>query len=587
MVANRTNRETSSRFGPLVLLLTLLPALSRWWLSQLPAGADTAVHFYRAVELDWLIRNGIWYSRWLPDLVFGYGYPLFNYYGPLANYLIVAWHGLGLNFTAATLAAFACADVLGAFGAYLLARDTLGRLPGLVAAIAYAYSPYILASLYRGALPESLGLGLLPWLLWAFYRLWHTPSLKWLIVGAGLFALFPPTHNPSTALATVILVAFVCALYFANQSPHASRSTLHVLGALALGLGLSAFFWLPIPLELQYIDISKAYGPAVINYHNNFLALGQVFALPKPVDPNLIGGTVAYGVGLPQAILALLALVTLRRLTREQKMLLGLSALAIPVLIFLTLPQSVRVWENLPGLSLIQFPGRLLGPASLLLALLAGSLFVETPETPHRGVSTKTWMKVAMLSVSTLAIILFGFGWLYTAVDESIPAQPTVTDIQAYEHRTGVVGTTTAGEYLPKWVETRPPDESLQAQYAQGPVIQRLDAGSLPTDAQLLSQTLGLLSQKVQLDAPESFTARFNVFYFPGWTAVVDGTPVEVKPETGTGLVLVPVPAGQHTVFLQFTDTWPRTLGWLISGLALLVTVVLGVRGWFGVQKKV
>lgn len=564
MAFQATPKNQAKGWGPLAVLAALLPALSRWALVQLPAGADTAIHFFRAVELDWLIQNGIYYARWLPDLVFGYGYPLFNYYGPFANYLIVALHRLGLNFTPATLAAFAVADLVGAWGAYLLARDTLGRVPGLATAIAYAYSPYLLASLYRGALPEALGLGVLPWLLWAFYRLWHTPNAGWIAAAGGVLALLPPTHNPSAALGAATLAVFVLALAAVGRT---RQQVLSVIAALILGLGLSAFFWLPIPFELQYIDITKAYSPTVINYHSNFLSLAQVFALPKPTDPDLIGGSVSYGLGLPQVILALASFLVWKQRTREQKMLLGLAAIAAPVLIFLTLPQAVTVWERVPGLSLIQFPGRLLGPASLLLALLGGSVFVDAPRTK--------W-----LVIGSVAIILFGIGWMYTATDPTLPQTPTVADIQQYEHRTGVVGTTTAAEYLPKWVEQRPADLSLQANYAEGMPIKRFDSTSLPSGGQVLTQTASVLSQSLKVDSPKAFAARFNLFYFPGWTATVDGAPTPIGPQAGDGFVLVQVPAGTHTVAVQFGDTQIRSISWVVSGIALVVFVLLGLRGW-------
>jgi hypothetical protein len=558
---------------PITLLIALLPALSRWWLGQLPAGADTAVHFYRAVELNWLIQNGILYSRWLPDFVFGYGYPLFNYYGPFANYLIVFFYFVGLAFIPATLAAFALTDVFGAFGAYLLARDTLGKLPGLIAAIAYAYSPYLLASLYRGALPESIGLALLPWLLWSLYRLWHQPSPHRLVFAAFLFALFPITHNPSTALASVIALAFILALLFSHHASRISRYSLFIVYlSLFIGLALSAFFWLPIIFEIQYIDIAKAYAPDVINYHHNFLALEKVIAPPQPIDPNLIGTNIVYGLGWPQLILAFISLFAFRRRTPEQKVLLGLSLFALPLLVFLTLPQSVKVWETVPGLSLIQFPARLLGPASLLLALLVGSVFVDS--TRAGG------LRAIVVATSVAAIILFGFGWLYTGTDRTIPAQPTLADIHAYEHRTGVVGTTTAAEYLPKWVQERPPD--LYLDYAQPPINRIV----VPSDVTIISETPGPLTQHVELETPTDFTAVFTTFYFPGWAATVDGQTVSVAPTSGQGLISFVVPAGRHTLTLQFTDTPPRTIGILISLVTLATTIIVAFWIKFGVRAE-
>src|SRR6185295_15935025 len=108
------------------------------------------------------------------------------------------------------------------------------------------------------------------------------------------------------------------------------------------------------------------------NFHHNFLSLGQLFSVPKPVDPDMIGGSVFAGLGLPQLSLALVGLAAIRGRTHEQKVLLVSAAAADLALVALTLSPSVRVWETLPGLSLIQFPARLLGPAGLMLAVLGG-----------------------------------------------------------------------------------------------------------------------------------------------------------------------------------------------------------------------
>ncbi len=41
------------------------------------------------------------YPRWLMDLAFGYGYPIFNFYPPLAEFLAESLHLIGFNFAAA------------------------------------------------------------------------------------------------------------------------------------------------------------------------------------------------------------------------------------------------------------------------------------------------------------------------------------------------------------------------------------------------------------------------------------------------------------------------------------------------------
>ncbi|HRF50054.1 MAG TPA: hypothetical protein PLC98_20650, partial [Anaerolineales bacterium] len=234
-------RRERNDWAWLALFVALLPALARWWLSALPGGPDQAIHVFRAVELDWAISQGVWYPRWSADLVYGYGYPLFNVYGPGAQYLIVLLHRLGLSFVSATLAAFALADMLGAFGAFAFGRALFGARGGLLTAVAYAYAPYVLMSLHRGALPEALGLALLPWLLWSLWELHRLPGALKLARAAALFAAFPFIHNPSTALAGGCGAALIIALSLVVRGRERWRSTTACLAALALGLVVSAW----------------------------------------------------------------------------------------------------------------------------------------------------------------------------------------------------------------------------------------------------------------------------------------------------------------------------------------------------------
>ena len=68
-------------------------------LPALPCSDDAAFHLLRLTQLDVLLRQGVWYSRWAPDMAQGYGYPLFNFYAPLAYYAaaLLSHLGAGLN----------------------------------------------------------------------------------------------------------------------------------------------------------------------------------------------------------------------------------------------------------------------------------------------------------------------------------------------------------------------------------------------------------------------------------------------------------------------------------------------------------
>lgn len=565
-------RRERDAWAWLVLLVALLPALARWWLSALPGGPDQAIHVFRAVELDWAISQGALYPRWAADLVYGYGYPLFNVYGPGAQYVIVLLHRLGLTFVSATLAAFALADVLGAFGAYAFGRSLFGTRGGLLTAVAYAYAPYVLMSLRRGTLAEALGFSLLPWLLWLVWELHRAPGLWTFARAAALYAAMAYIHHISTAVAGGCAVGLIVALSWATGGRERWRSTAACVGALALGLIVSAWYWMPVVFEVGAIQLERAYGPPELNYHYYFLTLGELLSWPQAFDRTLIGGETPRALGWPQMALAVAALTALGRRPTRQRVVLIAAAIGALGLAALTQSWTLGVWEHIPGLSLIQFPTRLLGPASLLLAVLAGSLTADGVARP----AARRWM----VPVAAGIMMLYALPWTYGGIDPSVPANPTLIDIQDWERRTGTIGTTTAGEYLPITVQTLPDAYALREAYAQGAPIDRLDRTSLPGDARATTTRVGYTQQQATIESASAFTAVFNVFAFPGWRAVVNGVEAPITPTTPDGRISVAIPAGRSVIDLDFGTTPARQVGGAVTSIGLLVLMGLSVVAW-------
>ncbi len=575
-----------------VTLLLTVPALLRWALPNLPGGADTALHTLRAVELAWAIQNGHWWPRYAPDLAYGYGYPLFAAYGLGAQYVILAWHALGLALVPATLAAFALCDAVGALGTFALVRARFGTMAGWLGAAVYAYSPYVLMSLQRGALPEAIGLALLPWLWWSLAREVPPGALSW----TGLVRHGTPTaltlagilvsHNPSSALAAGTAAVVLGATTALAPGPERRRTALVGVTGLGLGLGLGAFFWLPVVFDAPYLSLAIAYANPVMDYRNNFLGLGELLSLPQPYDVRLIGEQVPRALSWPALGLTGLAALRWRAYDRIQRTWWVGAVLGAVLVAGLTLAAAAPAWERIPGLRLIQFPARLLGPASLMVALAAAAVLVarRTGDDAVGGVglpAARAPQAQGMALLAALTVVMLnGAAWMTHFLDLSVPAQPTLADVHSREVRTGTVGTTTAGEYYPIWVTERPPADKLIARYADGPLITRFDPASLPPGARLLDDRPGFLTETVVVDSPTAFTAVFELHVFPGWQARLDGAPVETRPLAPYGFLGVEVPAGQHTLAVFFGSTPARDgAGWL-SGLTLVLIASAWAVSW-------
>ncbi|HZQ46920.1 MAG TPA: hypothetical protein VFC07_07915, partial [Verrucomicrobiae bacterium] len=66
-------------------------------------------------------------------------------------------------------------------------------------------------------------------------------------------------------------------------------------------------------------------------------------------------------------------------------------------------------------------------------------------------------------------------------------------------------------------------------------------------------------------------------FYFPGWSALLDGRLVPVSP-SAEGLVLIPIPSGHHSVRLSLLRGLAERTGIIASQISLIILLGLGMR---------
>jgi len=590
----------------LVALLPLLRGVS-------PCSHDGALHYFRVVTMHHALKQGLLFSRWLPDLAFGYGFPFFNYRAPLPYYLALGLHLTGLPLPLALNLLYVLSILGCAMGAYLLARDLFGPEAGVVAAVAYAYAPYqFLDALLRANGPESAALALLPFVLWAFRRLALKGGRRWFLVATGLLATLYLTHNISSLLFTPFLMAYLGLLGWV----HRRRGRWGwVALALGLALGLSAFFWLPALAEKGYVQLYLTRATRNNDFHFNFLKLAEIFAPPAPVDTSLMNPPMEIHLGLAQAMLAGLGLVmgllplspplggmkggrpSLRgespqaaKCSRERRAVLLFFAASAALFVFLSTRSSLWLWEHLPLLPFVQFPWRFVGRAALPVALLTAGLAPPPSfppsggdeggerNTPHVSRFTPHVSRI-WLPITISALILAALPYTYPPLGYCpAPAHPTVSDVHRYERQSRLVGVDPLGAYFPIWVQQRPEESPLETQYAAGGTIARFDGTALPEGAAILEAEYGPNHARLVVESPVPFCARYLTFYFPGWRAWVGGEPVEVRPSKPEGLITFDVPAGRAHIHVRFGETRLRLAADALSLLSLLALVVLAVR---------
>jgi len=548
--------------GHRVWLALPLLAIPAWWpfyREGLPRSLDGTVHLLRLGVLDYHIRQGVLYPRWSPELMLGYGYPVFSFYAPGAYYLVEGLRLLGFSLYTAFILVFCGLILVAGFGMFLLACDLFGtdhKWSALIAATAYMFAPYLLSNVYiRGGIAETGAQAILPWVLWSMRRLIdaaQTPVLGqptmrqpavylWAVAfSLGSLAI---THTLALLLVPPLLIGYIVVRWW--QTGPTLRSLGWVGGALLLAMGISAFFWLPLLGERSYLaatgyQIAKTIWLPTSGWTwGNFLDTGWTYTYTFIRPPRL---------GWLQLVLAGAGWLAARRRDAEWLFFLGValsSGLAIGVW---TLP----LWLSNDTLAAVQFPWRLLILLSLPLALFAGGI----PLRLRAG-----WWQTGV-GLLLLAIILLG-QQPYTNWMEVFSADGTAVDLPLIAQLEAKEGVVTGGESssLVQEFRSRWAAQTLMLAPSSAPTTQKIDLTIHKANAYALDLTVtSAISQPL----------RFQSFYFPGWQAHLDEqTALTLYPSTNLGLLTVDLPPGNHHLQLSWAGTTIQRWAGMISLLTL------------------
>ncbi len=584
-----------------ICLVAVWPLISR---ASLPEGTDAELHIFRLHELSLLIRGGEFYPRWAPNFYHGYGYPIFNYYAPLTYYLAVPFELLpAIDATAASKIVLVTGILLAGLGLYGYVRDNWGRRAGYVAAALYVYSPYIqyIDPHMRGALPEAFSFGLFPVALWALDRLRQRPGGgAWLAAVVSIAAVIL-SHNLMGLFFYGLLAAWVVwqGLLLWRQPAPVGNGRRPVFfrsaAALLLGLGLAAFFWLPVILEREAVTLSTLIGSGDnYDFRTHFLSLGELLAFSRMPDWGATQSPFVFNLGVAQWVMALVgvAMFALRRARQPAQ--LAFSVLVGIVVLFLMLPVAQPVWELLPFMAFFQFPWRLLGAAAALLAIV-GAAGVEAIEahlmqandrSPSGLTDSGTGQRTPLARQTRAA-------WLYAAavalplilaLPLSQPApwasfgEVNTLRMSLIENSGRWLGTTSTADYVPATVITLPPRRSSVVDpIGQGLPPDRVNREAMPDGAVVVAETVRPLLTRYHVSAPKQFRLRLYQFDFPGWRVTVDGEPAVTELAEPEGFIVVLVPPGDHIVEVEFGSTPPRTLAWIVTTLSALLA---GIGAW-------
>ncbi|MFW6070347.1 MAG: 6-pyruvoyl-tetrahydropterin synthase-related protein [bacterium] len=574
-VSTILQRRTRDFLAPALLVAVVLfaawPLLGADGLLNTRGGGDSPFLLQRVQQLVHALQDGHFPARWMPDAAYGYGYPFFNYYAPLSIYVAAGFRFLGATYVHAIQLAQLLGFIVAAWACFRLAlRWFENEWAALVAATAYTLAPFHLVNVYvRGdSLAEFWAMALYPLVLLAvdwLYRQARAGRRPWSQVGALAlsYAALVLSHNISALIFSPFVLLYVLLLGWREKARDRRVPLLAGLG-LALGLALSAWFWLPALAETDLVQT----GPVTQGYfHFSNHFRGADLVQPSLLFDYGVEGGRAFRMGLAQALLAAAGVVALLwRLARGAhegpfRLRAGFALFTLALATFMITPLSGFLWERLPLLPYVQFPWRFLSVQALAAGLAAGALALLPRRETHRR-----WLALGAVGLLLLAATP-GLPADYLLLAD---ADVTSERLAQYEWFTGNVGSTVRAEYLPATVQPRPYTSPWlnEGRRDQGRVLDG------EAQMQLAERRATRQTWQVTVDSDRA-TLSFPTLYWPGWQALVDGEPASPAPAGNAGLIALDLPAGAHTVVLRLGHTPVRLLAETLSVLATFVALAL------------
>lgn len=537
----------------LLLVLLLIPAIK----SLLQPGYFSMhddMQVFRLFELDKCFKDGQIPCRWVPDAGFGYGYPLMEFYPPMPYYPMEVMVILGLGFFWPVKIMFALAFILSGIGMFYLAKEFFGKWGGILSALFYVYAPYHSVDVYvRGAQNEAWGMVWFPFVLLFIYRL-ISQKFSWrdfLLLAIALTGQLT-SHNVMTLIFAPS--AIIWALFWIWRTKNV-KTIKHLFLSGTLGIGLAAFFFIPLVLEQKYVHVDSMIS-GYFNYMAHFADINQLFFSRfwgyggSTWGPN---DDMSFSVGQLQWMVALITSVFAMFRFKKDKTVSLMVLITVffgTIYAFLSHSRSLSIWERLPLLQYAQFPWRLVALIVFYFSFIAGYLAT---------------IKLPWIVKRILFVILAGGVILWNMPFFRVDRHTRVTLAERMAGRQWEMQVTSGiFDYLPRSAAVPPGSPAFTL-----PIFYEGQGG-------ILNYTSGTNWLKFEANVSSSpAQVMLPLFTYPGLTTKVDGKIVSTTPDKFLGRVIVDLPYGLHSVSAKIGYTKVRLFSDMITFISILILIKL------------
>ena len=548
---------------------------------SLPWADDLCYHLIRIEGIKDGLRDGQFPVYIYPEGLQGYGY-LNCMYPNLFLYLPAFLRLFGVSIAASYKTLVLLFHLATAFLTYYSMKSIYPRRkPALAAALLYCLCTYRYVNFYaRGAVGEALAMTFFPLLIAGLYHVLVGEKKKWWMLALGLIGLLQ-THILSATLGAFLCV--IAGILFFGQVVREKR---FVPIFKAAGSFVLWNLWFLVPFLYYYKNANFRLSALDYSTYSEYSLLLSDLAGTINLDNNrtlTLGLSVVLCAGI-----ALFYSVTRQQQKQQEETAdtttwnpIFFNLLLVMGIVFtvLLLGQfNAKAFMELPVFDWffkkIQFPWRLLGPASLCF-IMVGCIGVEESRLLQKYTGA---IFVGLALISMLPFTLY---------HEEQFMYATYTDTTSVGHESKLIGIP-KGEntivYPYEWRRDGLGDALLVPEYVRTSDFSETAISDFSRK--------GTTSSITYATTAEDCLIEFPVQYYSGYKAYDEnGNKVEIAPTENQLVGFYGVADGaEHTVTLRFHQNVLFILGELLSLLSILCSILYLSVGhlphWFTKQKK-
>lgn len=562
-------------FWPVLTFLVSLPAIFFLLRPNTYFNMHDDMQMIRQLEMEKCLKDGQIPCRWTPDLGYGYGYPLFNFYPPMPYIVGQAYRTLGFSFVDSIKATAVTQILLSSLFMYLLATSIFGPLGGFISSLFYTYAPYHALNIFvRGAMNEAWAAVFFPIIFYFSRRLVIEKNIKNLVGLSISFTGLLLSHNPMVLTFIPILFIWVVFWMFYKYRkpliPFIKKQLGLIIKLILSGIfaaSLAAFYTFPVLLETKYVQINTMFE-GYYHFSVHFVGLYQLFISNFWGDGASVWGPnddMSFMIGYLHWIIPVLILFFIlyqffnnKNRKKTKKIDFRFYLLFITILLgfgaaFMTHNKSTSIWLLLPMIQKIQFPWRFLNHSVFLLSFSTGGLALIL----DNYLPKKKNMIVVILSIFVLILNISYF--------TPIKSGP-ITDAQKFSGKAWT-NQVTSGiyDYLPKTARIAP----------QGPAKEYVDEVD-PKDSfySVSNGKKGSDWMIFNLHLSRDSKVTLSQLAFPNFEITDNGILIKSEIEPELGRLVINLSTGDHQIMVKFTNTPVRTISNYISLISWLLLIL-------------